>query len=180
MIYFLFERKKKFFHILEKPKGKNIMFISPINNSTRVSFGHIYSNAVDSVIEHSKPLTKKERIFTKKEEAKFDNLVTRASELNKSVITSSTSKGLVLLTANTSGRRDIHDTYTLGHDAKTNLEQLDAVVKEAEALEKTDLPNINPLRKGASRDSMIGKPVNGDSRFENIYNKTINGFNAIF
>ncbi len=149
------------------------MFISPINNSTKVSFGHIYSNAVDIILQRSEPLSKKQ-------EAKLYQAVARAAELNKSVITSSTSKGLVLLVANSAGTRNIYKTYHTGHDAKTNIAQLIDAVKDAEELEKTNLADINPLKKGVSVESSVGRPESLGCNCQHIYNKTINGYNSSF
>ncbi len=144
-----------------------------INNLPNVSFGHIYSNALDSVLRNNGRLNRKQ-------EAKLYDAVSRAAQLNKSVITASTSKGLVLLTSGETGHREIYSTYHLRSDAKTNIEQLESVVKDAEALEKKDLPVINPLKKGASVESSIGRPDNRSCNLQYIYNKTYNGYNTSF
>lgn len=164
--------QKKFFSYFNETERKKIMFISPINNSTKVSFGHIYSNAVDTIIKHSEPLNRKQ-------EAKLLNAVERAAELNKSVITASTSKGLVLLTANSAGSRDIHKTYSLSCDAKTNISQLEDAVKDAERLEKTDLAEIKQL-KGGITASTVGRPESVSCNCQHIYNNTLNGYTARF
>ena len=76
------------------------MFISPINTAQKTSFGHIYSNAVDTVLQADSPLNKKQ-------ESKLYDTVSRASRLYKSVITSSSTKGFVLLTSGEDGKRNI-------------------------------------------------------------------------
>jgi hypothetical protein len=149
------------------------MFISAINNCQRTSFGHIYSNTVDTVLQAPEQLKKKQ-------EAKLYDMVSRASKLNKSVITSSTSKGLVLLTANDCGTRNIYKTYKTSHDLKTNLEQLETAVKDAEALEETSLPKINPLKAGITRNEAIGRPERHNTGYTYIYNQTLNGYNSDF
>ena len=149
------------------------MFISAINNCPKTSFGHIYSNTVDAVL-HASDSPKK------KQEAKLYDTVSRASTLNKSVITSSTTKGIVLLTSNDSGKRSIFKTYPIGYDLKTNMAQLEEAVKDAENLEKTSLPKINPLKKGITAESAIGRPEKCSCSYRYIYNKTINGYNADF
>ncbi len=149
------------------------MFISAINNCQKSSFGHIYSNTVDTVLKSNEPLKRKQ-------ETKLNDSVVRASKLNKSVITSSTTKGIVLLTAGDSGNRHIYKTYPTGYDLKTNLEQLEAAVKDAEELENTSLPKINPLKEGITAREAIGIPERCNYNYTHIYEHTLNGYNAKF
>jgi len=144
-----------------------------ISSNYNVSFGHIYSNAVDSVLRNHEGLTKKQ-------EAQLDKTVERASALNKSVITSSTQKGLVLLFSE-NGQRALYKTYPLGSDIKTKLEQLEDVVKDAEHLEKSELQDIDPLM-----GTKAGKSTKGfcesikNYPYQHVYDKTYNGYAAKF
>lgn len=150
------------------------MLISAINNAQRTSFGHIYSQTIDTVLKAGEPSGKKEEI-------KLYNAVKRASELDKSVITSSTTKGFVLLTKGKDGKRDIYKTYQVFDDFKSNLGQLETAVKDAEALEKTSLPSINPLKNGISSETAKGIPEKySHNHYYYIYDKTLNGYNTNF
>ena len=151
------------------------MFISAINNTPKASFGHIYSQAVDTVLKNYGP-------STKKEEAKLYDTVSRASRLHKSVITSSFTKGFVLLTAGESGKRNIYKTFPVSEhgDFKSNFVQLEKAVKEAEQLEKTSLPKINPIKDGISSEAAKGIPDNLNYNRHYIYDKTINGYKTDF
>jgi len=146
-----------------------------ISSNYNVSFGHIYSQAVDKVIKNSADITKKQ-------ESQLNKTVDRAAGFQKSVITASTSQGLVLLSSTAAGNRQIEKTYPMGYDAKTNIEQLQSAVQDAEKLEKTGRPVIQPLKGNVSASLLMGstEEEGRNSRYQNIYSKTINGYNAKF
>lgn len=137
-----------------------------ISSNYNVSFGHIYSQALDSVLKNSEKMTRKQ-------ETQLNEAVKKASGFQKSVITSSTSKGLVLLTSDKNGNRVLEKTYPMTYITNTNIEQLKDVVKDAERLEKSDLADINPVK-------IAGRPESVGFNYQYIYDKTINGYSAKF
>ncbi|MBR6162648.1 hypothetical protein IKQ26_01980 [bacterium] len=141
-----------------------------ISSNYNVSFGHIYSNAVDSVLKRSNKLTQKQ-------ENQIGEAVEKAAAFKKSVITSSTTKGLVLLTADKNGQRQLEKTYPMGIDAKTNIEQLETAVKDAEKLEKLGLPEITPAKKVITGTTDY---IDGQYYYPNIYKNVYNGYNTTF
>ena len=144
-----------------------------ISSKYNVSLGHIYSNAVDKVLKNI------DGKLTSKQEKRLSQAVDRASMLNKSVLTSK-SQGLVLLTGE-NNTRNIYKIYPLGYDAKTNLDQLEDAVKDAEELEKTSLPSIDPLKGSTEIQQSKGFCENPQhSCYQYIFNKTYNGYTAKF